>query len=89
MTTAILGAEDRDRGAVFGRLAAQLGFDPATVTNLDALWDVLRTDVPGPFAIVWRDHDRARARLGPDFDRIAALLEDLAAERTDFSFVLA
>jgi hypothetical protein len=31
----------------------------------------------------------ARARLGADFGRIAALLEDLAGERTDFTFVLA
>jgi ribonuclease inhibitor len=89
MTTAILGAEDGDRGAVFARLAAQLGIDAATVPNLDALWDVLRTDIPGPFSIVWRDHGHARARLGPDFDRIVALLDELAAERDDFTYVLA
>jgi hypothetical protein len=35
------------------------------------------------------DLDFARARLGADFGRIAALLEDLAGERTDFTFVLA
>ena len=45
MTTAILDAEDGDRAAVFARLAGQLGFDAASVPNLDALWDVLRTDV--------------------------------------------
>ena len=89
MTTAILDAEDGDRAAVFARLAGQLGFDAASVPNLDALWDVLRTDVPGPVSFVWRDHARARARLGADFGRIAALLEDLAGERTDFTFVLA
>ena len=89
MKTAVLDACATDRTQVFASLAAQLGFAPAAAPNLDALWDVLRTDIPGPFAVVWRDHERARAALGPDFARIAGLLEDLAAERADVSFTLA
>ena len=89
MRTAILDAGAADRRAVFASLAAQLGFPADAARNLDALWDVLRTDTPGPFAVVWRAHARARAALGEDFDRISALLADLAAERDDFSFTLA
>jgi ribonuclease inhibitor len=89
MKTAILDPTATDRHAVFASLAAQLGFAPADAPNLDALWDVLRTDIAGPFAVVWRDHARARAALGEDFERIAGLLGDLAAERADFSFTLA
>ncbi|MFO0294395.1 MAG: barstar family protein [Rhodospirillales bacterium] len=89
MKTAVLDAGAADRRAVFASLAAQLGFAAETVPNLDALWDVLRTDTPGPFAVVWHDHARARAALGEDFERIAALLADLATERADFSFTLA
>lgn len=89
MKTAVLDAAATDRGQVFASLAAQLGFPAEAAPNLDALWDVLRTDIPGPFAVVWRDHDRARAALGADFDRIAQLLAELAAERTDVVFTLA
>lgn len=89
MKTAFLDAGAVDRRAVFASLAAQLGFPADAVPNLDALWDVLRTDTPGPFAVVWRDHERARAALGGDFERIAELLADLAAERDDFSLTLA
>lgn len=89
MRTAILDAGAADRGAVFASLAAQLGFPAQAAPNLDALWDVLRTDMPGPFAVIWRDHERARAMLGADFERLAAIFSDLAAERADFAFTLA
>jgi len=89
MKTAILDPTATDRHAVFASLAAQLGFAPADAPNLDALWDVLRTDIPGPFAIVWRDHQAARSLLGDDYDRLAALFADLAAERDDVTFTLA
>ena len=85
----MLGADATDRARVFASLAAQLGFPAAAAPNLDALWDVLRTDIPGPFTVIWRDHDRARAALGADFERIAGLLAELAAERGDVVFTLA
>ena len=66
-----------------------LGLRDDAVPNLDALWDVLRTDVRGPFAVVWRDHARARHRLGADHDALCGLLRRLAAERADFTLELA
>jgi len=78
---------DSGREEIFRRLLTHL--DVAAATNLDALWDVLRADAKGPFEIVWRDHATAKARLGADFDRLAALLDRLAAERRDVVVTLA
>lgn len=51
--------------------------------NLDALWDVLTREVDGPVEILWRESDVSRARLGPDFDRVTALLREVAEDRPD------
>lgn len=52
--------------------------------NLDALWDVLSTDVEGPFKIVWKHSDDSKNSMGKDFDRIVKLLKELEEERNDF-----
>jgi ribonuclease inhibitor len=51
--------------------------------NLDALWDVLTREIEGPVEILWRESDVSRARLGPDFDRLTALLREVAEDRPD------
>jgi len=52
--------------------------------TLDALWDVLSADVPGPFEIVWKHADDSRKMMGRDFDRALKLLQELEKERDDF-----
>lgn len=68
-------------------LARQLSFSPHFGRNLDALWDVLTCEVEGPFEIVWEGMDKAREALGTDFDRLVALLNEVKAEREDFTFI--
>jgi ribonuclease inhibitor len=51
--------------------------------NLDALWDVLTREIEGPVEILWRESDVSRARLGADFDRVTALLREVAEDRPD------
>ena len=53
--------------------------------NLDALWDVLSTDVQGPFEIVWKHAGDSRKLMGRDFDRVVKLLKDLQKQRDDFT----
>jgi ribonuclease inhibitor len=89
MKTVFLDGDLAGRAALFHRLAEHLDFPPHAASNLDALWDVLRTDVAGPFEIVWRDHQAARAAMGADFEKIVSLLAQLAEERRDFAFRLA
>ena len=52
--------------------------------NLDALWDVLSTDVEGPFEIIWKNAAASNKLMGKDFDRVVKLLRDLEEERDDF-----
>ena len=52
--------------------------------NLDALRDVLSTDVDGPFEIIWKHVDDSRKLMGKDFDRVVKLLRELEKERDDF-----
>ena len=80
MKTVLLDG-DGDRGEILRRLSTHL--DVAPVANLDALWDVLRTDARGPFEIVWRESARARDALGEDFARIDEIFRRLVAERRD------
>jgi ribonuclease inhibitor len=52
--------------------------------NLDALWDVLATDIEGPFEIKWKHADNSRKLMVKDFDRIVNLLHEVEEERDDF-----
>lgn len=69
---------------VYAALAQQLGFPQWFDPNLDALWDVLTTEIPGPVRIRWEDARRSKKRLGEDYQRLRALLKRLARERDDF-----
>lgn len=72
----------------YDELAHQLAFPVYFGRNLDALWDVLTGEVAGPIEIVWEGSAQAEANLGADYAKLVALLNDLAAERDDFTFVL-
>lgn len=72
----------------YDELARQLAFPPHFGRNLDALWDVLTVEVAGPLEIVWEESEQAQANLGVDYAKLIILLNDLAAERDDFTFTL-
>jgi ribonuclease inhibitor len=74
---------------VYAAMDGQLGFPDHFGANLDALYDVLTGDVPGPVEIVWRDHRLSAAALGPDYGRVLKVLRDAAAARGDLSLTLA
>jgi ribonuclease inhibitor len=80
--------EIRTLAQFYDELARQLSFPLHFGRNLDALWDVLSADVPGPFEIVWEESAQAQANLGLDYAKLILLLNDLAAERDDFTFTL-
>jgi ribonuclease inhibitor len=77
------GRELASMDAVYDALAGQLQLGPEFGRNLDAVWDVLTTDVGGPIDIVWRDGQLSRARLGVEFDRMVRLLRAVAEQRDD------
>lgn len=53
--------------------------------NLAALRDVLLPDDGRTIEVVWTNSSASRLRLGKDFSRIKAVLEDLVKERGNLS----
>lgn len=76
----------RSLDQLYDELARQLGFPRHFGRNLDALWDVLTSDIEGPVEIVWEDQALSQASLGDEYPRLVSLLEEVAAERGDLLF---
>ena len=73
---------------LYYRLENRLSLPPQFGRNLDALWDVLSTDVEGPFEIVWTHSDDSKESMGKDFNRVVNLLKELKKERDDFTLTI-
>jgi len=84
----VLDASHDTMDAIYTALQRDLKLPLHFGRNLDALWDALTSDVGGPIEIEWRDHAWAKAKLGPDYDRLITTLRDLENERSDFRLVL-
>ena len=69
---------------LYDQLSIRLSLPEHFGRNLDALWDLLSTDVEGPFVIVWKHADDSRKLMGKDFDRAVKVLQELEEERDDF-----
>lgn len=71
---------------LYDSLEAQLDLPEHFGRNLDALYDVLSHDIPGPLEIIWRNTDAARKALGSDlYTTVLSILETAAAERDDIT----
>ncbi len=68
----------------YSEIARKLHLPDHFGRNLDALWDVLTTDVKGPVELVWEDSEASKKPMGKDFEKAAALLRDVEKEREDF-----
>ncbi len=78
-----IDARCRTRRAVLARLARSLGFPAHFGGNLDALFDTLTTDLPGPVEIRWTGRSRAELEADPELGPLLATLEDAARARSD------
>jgi ribonuclease inhibitor len=83
-----LDGRQRTKRAVLARLAAELGFPDHFRPNLDALFDVLTTDIEGPIRIEWRLTPATAAALGADLEPLRRTLADAALARPDLTLEL-
>jgi ribonuclease inhibitor len=89
--TSILILNGRDIDSLerfYQELAKVLALPDHFGRNLDALWDVLTSDIAGPVELIWEDSGRSRNTMGRDFDRVITVLREVALERDDFSLTL-
>ncbi|SFN35324.1 ribonuclease inhibitor [Formivibrio citricus] len=57
--------------------------------NLDALFDVLSTDLEGPLTLVWHQHEASRTAMGEDaYIALLMTFEDAANARMDMELHL-
>lgn len=73
---------------LYDQLSNRLSLPAHFGRNLDALWDVLSTDIEGPFKIVWKHSDDSKKSMGKDFERVMKLLQELEEERDDFQLTI-
>lgn len=57
---ALNGKTIRSLDDLYDQLSKRLSLPKHFGRNLDALWDVLSTDVEGPFEITWRHADSSK-----------------------------
>jgi ribonuclease inhibitor len=86
MKRAKLTASHDTMDKVYASLAKNLDFPEHFASNLDALWDTLLRDVPGPFEISWPGAATAARKIGPKAKALLALLGELEEARGDFKF---
>ncbi|HNW60358.1 MAG TPA: barstar family protein [bacterium] len=82
------GRELASMERLYDELARQLEFPAWFGRNLDALWDLLTTDIPGPIRIRIRQPQSAKRLLGADYDRVLDLFKEVEEERDDFKVVV-
>lgn len=78
------GRDIQSLSDLYDRLAGGLAFPAHFGRNLDALWDVLSTDIEGPFEIIWKHADESKKMMGRDYSRVVKLFERLKRDRDDF-----
>lgn len=82
------GRELSSMDRLYDELARQLEFPPWFGRNLDALWDLLTTDIPGPITIRIKQPKTAERLLGESYSRILDLFKEVEEERDDFKVVV-
>ena len=85
MKTIIDGKINKSVKSIHEKLAADLDFGPYYGKNLDALWDVLTTDVERPFEICIVNIDEFET-LGDEFKKVIALLKEVEQRDIDRNY---
>jgi ribonuclease inhibitor len=81
------GNEIHSMAAFYDEIASKLPLSDHFGRNLDALADILSTDIEGPFEIIWEHADVSKKTLKADYAKIVAMMKHVAAERADFKIV--
>ncbi|WP_269532795.1 barstar family protein [Chitinimonas sp. BJYL2] len=67
----------------YDQLEGQLELDEPLARNLDAVYDLLSTDLPGPAELVWYEAAFSKVALGDWYPRIVDVLNTASNDRND------
>lgn len=85
MQIKIDGREIRSEHDLHAALKRHLDLGPYYGNNLNALWDVLTTDVERPLRIIWYNSEATIAHMKQRFDIICEVLTRLAEQEKSLS----
>ena len=80
MNVSIDGASVRSEADFHAVLVEKLGLPSHYGRNLDAMWDVLSTDVERPLVLVWKNSKLSSDALGGKFAQIVGILARVKAQ---------
>ncbi|WP_028451915.1 barstar family protein [Chitinilyticum aquatile] len=86
--TRIVWTDIRRVGDACRQLSAQIATPDYFAANLDALFDVLGTDLPGPLQIDWQTYTSDQLSEPDCCEQLRLLLHDVQLEREDFRYRL-
>lgn len=73
----------RSMNALYDEISRTIPLPDYFGRNLDALADVLSTDIEGPFEIIWEHAAVSKKHMKSDYTKIVTMLKRIAAERSD------
>ena len=80
MEIVINGSDIKTEADFHKHLAVALDFPPHYGSNLDALWDILSTDIERPITLVWENSAVSKEAMGDEFTRIHDLLNRVVTQ---------
>ena len=80
MKVEIKGIEIKTEKDFHKAISSALNFGPYYGDNLDALWDILTTDIERPVMLIWKDSNLSKKAMGKDFDNIINILKKVSEQ---------
>lgn len=72
----------------YDEISGQLSLPAYFGRNLDALWDVLSTEVEGPVEVIWQNAQTSKEAMGEDFEKVVKVLKEVEGIRQDFKLIV-
>ncbi|PXF29992.1 barnase inhibitor [Pokkaliibacter plantistimulans] len=86
MKVIINGKDIKSEHDFHKQIAEALDFPKYYGSNLDALWDVLSTDIERPITLIWKDAKYSRVELDSSYEKIIKILQRVEEQDINFGF---
>jgi ribonuclease inhibitor len=84
MEITINGEEIKKESDFHSVISNALHLSPYYGRNLDALWDVLSTDVERPLTLIWKNSEVSKVYLAENFEKIIGVLKRVEAQDAEW-----